>query len=476
MKQYLDILDKILVTKVKPQLDHLEAMGTLFLTSVEDITLTERGLILSSMSMGARRLKKSIDKAEREQKDTLLLKADFDARQVKGVLDALICKMTPYMSPPSEEDGDSDIEELLERDDYEGILSADEKGNAHKQMRVYLLRNYYNIFSKIKDSVERAGNTLSRLMDLQSSIENDSDKREELWEKMHKTYLDEEWPSQKESLVYNIRSEIDSDDNRDRTKIQILDKELKLLEMDNIANVHKRELKELNMSVVNHKKLAIPLFMLYRHEFNDEDISEHFCFYYSHKLITEAKETLILLNPAEHDILFVNKAAQEYVELLIPVLKLYGGIVDKGHYGVLKMVLQELCLVYTDKSNGLQMMTFVNERMIEEEDAKFPSQDSITFMTSKLNGKCFARLAQEGLSKTKLNKRDYERLKDVYWRCFTILNYYNIIDLGELRYDDYLAHPHPQIMSIELWSEMETETKNRLSFLAFVLTGKTIKF
>ena len=176
MKQYLDLLGRVLSTAVKPQVKHLEGMGELFTTSFNTLTLTEKGYMLSAMMMGTRRVKKSIDDADREQKNTLLLKADFDAREVKGSLDAIIGKLDAYITPPTEDEEDADLEDMLDADNTENLLSADERSGAFKQMRIYLLSNYYNIYSKMKESVRRADITLTNLSQLQLAIENDKNK------------------------------------------------------------------------------------------------------------------------------------------------------------------------------------------------------------------------------------------------------------------------------------------------------------
>lgn len=476
MKQYLDLLGRVLSTAVKPQVKHLEGMGELFTTSFNTLTLTEKGYMLSAMMMGTRRVKKSIDDADREQKNTLLLKADFDAREVKGSLDAIIGKLDAYITPPTEDEEDADLEDMLDADNTENLLSADERSGAFKQMRIYLLSNYYNIYSKMKESVRRADITLTNLSQLQLAIENDKNKRKEIWDGMKDEYKALEWPDQEATLIYRIKQEIADDENKRMTKIQILERELKRLTIDHISETHKRELKELNQTVIDTKHTPIDIVMKYRDKLLEEDISDYFCFFYSYEFITNAKESILLRETAQLDLLFYNKAAQEYVETLIPVLKRYGGLNDKGHYGILKIVFQELGLTDAEKGNGIQMMDFVNEKLIDDETEKLPRQDSITLMTGKLNKQTFARLGAEGIGRTKFSDKEYLRVKEVYWRCFTILNYYRLVDINEVGYDGYLALPHTFTKTNDLWENVETETKNRLTFLAFVLRGEGIKF
>ena len=292
MKQYLDLLGRVLGTAVKPQVKHLEGMGELFTTSFNTLTLTEKGYMLSAMMMGTRRVKKSIDDAEREQKNTLLLKADFDAREVKGSLDAIIGKLDAYITPPSEDEEDADLEDMLDADNTENLLSADERGGAFKQMRIYLLTNYYNIYSKMKESVRRADITLTNLSRLQLAIENDKNKRKEIWDGMKDEYKALEWPEQEATLIYRIKQEFADDENKRMTKIQILERELKRLTIDHISETHKRELKELNQTVIDTKHTPIDIVMKYRDKLLEEDISDYFCFFYSYEFITNAKESI----------------------------------------------------------------------------------------------------------------------------------------------------------------------------------------
>ena len=285
-----------------------------------------------------------------------------------------------------------------------------------------------------------------------------------------------EWPDQEGTLKYRIKQEIADDDNKGMTKTQILERELKRLKIDHINEIHKGELKELNQTVIEHKHSPIDIIMKYRNKLREEDISDYFCFFYSYEFITNAKEAILLRQTAQLDLLFYNKAAQEYVETLIPILKQYGGLNKKGHYGILKIVFQELGLTDAGKLNGIQMMDFVNKNLIDDEAGKLSRQDSITHITGKLNKQTFARIGSEGIGKTNFKEDEYKSLKEVYWRCFTILNYYRLVDINEVGYDGYLSLPHPITKTYDLWGNMETGTKNRLTFLAFVLRGEWGKF
>lgn len=476
MRQYLDILDRVLKDGVKPQVKHLEGLGSLFVGSFDTITLTEQGHLLSAMMMSTRRLKQTIEKAEREQRKTLLLKADFDARDVRGELDSIIGRLDPFVTPPSKEEEEADLDEMLDADDSEGLLSADERGGDGKRMRLYLLQNYYKIFSKMKNSAGLADKILDSLAKLQADIEHNSQIRDDLWKKMNDDYVKNEWPDQKVTLEYRIRQEINDVENKGMTKLQILDRELKRLTIDHTSAVYKRELRELNQCVVTKNSHPIKVLMKNRKQLDEEDMSQFFCFFNSYKHISDAKETLRLLGTSEYDLLYYNKAAQEYVEKLIPVLKQYGGLNDKGHYGILKIVLQELGLADAEKANGIQMMDFVNDKLIDDHAEMLPRQDSITLMTGKLNKQTFARLGSEGIGRTKFNDKEYARVKEVYWRCFTILNYYRLVDINEVGYDNYLALPHPFTKTNDPWVNVGTDTKNRLTFLAFVLRGEGTKF
>ena len=476
MRPYIDFSGRNLTVTAKIQVEHLEVMCKLFTGTYDTVTLTEKGHLLSAMLMGLRRLKKHLDKAEREQKNTLLQKADFDAREVKGSLDSIIGKLEPYIIKPNEDNKKFDIEDMLDIDNSEQLLSGDEGGGLFKQMRIYLLTNYYNIFNKIKDSTKRSDEILDSLIQIQTSIESDTSKRNEIWKSMNENYKKTEWKDQESTLIFRIKQEKEDPDNKGLNSIHILDKVLKYLSTDHINDIYKLELKELNQTVLNSKQSPISVLMKYRDKLQEEDISNYFCFYFSHQLVTETQKSIRLREAAHYDILFFNKAAQEYVETLIPVLKQYGGLNDKGHYGILKIALQELGLVDSEKANGVQMMDFVNDKLIVDETEKLPRQDSITLITGKLNNQIFAKLESEGISKTKFKDKEYTRAKEVYWRCFTILNYYRLVDIKEVGYDNYLALPHPFTKTNDPWENVKTETKNRLTFLAFVLRGEGFQF
>ena len=475
MTQYLAILNRVLKESVTPQLTQMKTLGELFAQSFDSITLTEKGHMLSLMLTSTRRMKKSIDKVYAEQKSTLLLKADFDARDVKGTIDGIMGKLDAYITPPNGKE-EVDLMELLYADNAEALLSGDELGGAHQGMRKYLIENYYSIYGKIKESARRADDVLGNLSQLQRDIYQDRQKREEIWKSMLNKYKELEWPEQRATIVFRIQEEIADTDNSGVSKLQILIREQKLLEIDHLVGIHKRELRELNQTVKDKSCSPIDVVMKYRGKLDEEDLSNYFCFFYSNGYLQDAQDVLILRQESDYNLLFINKATQEYVEKMIPVLKEYGGINDKSHYGILKLVLQDLGLVDPEKANGVQMLEFVNDKMISDEEEEIPKPDSITKVTRKLNKQTFARLEFEGLGKTNLNMNEYKRMREVYWRCFTILNYYNIVDVDEAGFDNYLLAPHGIAKKHDLLESVEESTKNRLSFLSSVLRGEMLMF
>ena len=463
--------------KIGDQMDHLESLCTVFVKSFDMLPQSEKGCLLLNMLKGIRRLKKSVDEADMEQRKTLLLKADFDARKIKGRLASVLCMLDAHIRKPTKEEECIDIEELLDADNSENLLTLEELGGDYNDMRSYILTNFDSIYTKTKDTANRTDIVLASLSQFQDDLKDSCEKRQELWVMMKSDYLMQQWDEQKATIIYRIKLDLDDEKNCKLTKTEILERALKQLKTDHITNIYKRELKELNKTVLNDWQSPVDVLMKYRNKLEEEDIADFLCFFYSYDYITEALQALLLREPSDYDMLFCNKAAQEYVETLIPVLKTFGGINDKGHYGILKLVLQDLGLAEQELDNGYQMMLFVNEKMIKREDEKLSRQDSITKVTGKLNGRQFAKLETEGLKRTKIkDKNEYARMRAIYWRCFTILNHYRIVDVEKLGYDEYLNTPHPFMEKFDPWVELDPDDKERLNFLSFVLRGEIDPF
>ena len=463
--------------EIGDQLTHLESLCTVFVKSFDVLSKSEKGHLLLTMKNGIQRLRKSIDHADVEQRKTLLQKAEFDARNIKGRLASVLCTLDAYIRKPTKEEESIDIEELLDADNSENLLTIEELGGGYNQMRKYILTHFHSIYTMMKDTANRTDIVLASLSQFQDDLQDSCEKRQELWVMMKSDYLMQQWDEQKAAIIYRIKLDLDDEKNCKLTKTEILERALKQLKTDHITNIYKRELKELNQTVLDEWQSPLDVLMKHRDKLQDEDIADFLCFFYSHDYITEALQALLLREPSDYDQLFCNKAAQEYVETLIPVLKTYGGINDKGHYGILKLVLQDLGLAEQELDNGYQMMLFVNEKMIKREDEKLSRQDSITKVTGKLNGRQFAKLETEGLKRTKIkDKNEYARMRAIYWRCFTILNHYRIVDVEKLGYDEYLNTPHPFMEKFDPWVEMDADAKDRLNFLSFVLRGEIDPF
>ena len=124
------------------QMDHLESLCTVFVKSFDMLPQSEKGCLLLNMLKGIRRLKKSVDEADMEQRKTLLLKADFDARKIKGRLASVLCMLDAHIRKPTKEEECIDIEELLDADNSENLLTLEELGGDYNDMRSYILTNF----------------------------------------------------------------------------------------------------------------------------------------------------------------------------------------------------------------------------------------------------------------------------------------------------------------------------------------------
>ena len=479
MKQYFDHLDKTLRSEVESQMMHLKGLGDLFTQSFDSITLTERGHMMTLMLTATRRLKKSVESMERKQASTLLQIIDFDPRGVKSSLEGIVNKLNGYITQ-DELVGDVDEEDwdwILDKDDKENLLSPANQSSDERFLRKIVIRCFDNNYHLLQKSADEASIVLQNISLTQRELEKDEKRRKSIFEAMDIVYERDEWPRQKENLDFQLNEEIQERGERNMTESQVLEYELKRLVIDNTVNIYKKALVELNSSVKDKEKKPAEIIWKYRDELTEVDLNVFFCYRHAYQWIQETIDIQLLQLRSDYDMLFTNRASQEYVELLIPVLRDHSGITDKGHYGVLQLVLQDLRLVRNDKKNGLQMMEFVNKKMIVDEEEKLPSQDSITKITRKMQGKSFARLGTVGLKSTNIkDENEYSRMKEVYWCCFAILNDVGLVDVETAGFDSYLNEKHGYTTKHDMWEGLDFDTRNRLNFLRSVLRGETPHF
>jgi hypothetical protein len=115
-------------------------------------------------------------------------------------------------------------------------------------------------------------------------------------------------------------------------------------------------------------------------------------------------------------------------------------------YAALIMAMQDLGLAYNDRSNGLQMKDFLNASYLRNAEP-IKDQKTLTEWTGKLQQKSFGRMDEHNLQ-GHFTLKDFEKLKDYYWLCLSIINKVVQVDLKKMHFASYLYKEHEKTPSI----------------------------
>ena len=206
-----------------------------------------------------------------------------------------------------------------------------------------------------------------------------------------------------------------------------------------------------------------------------EDIALHFRFVRCRRLLSRHVESFDLLLPADEEYknLFINRASQELAFLLSTTIGIYVDFRHNYQYAALQMAMQDLGLVYNDGRNGIQMRDYINKAYLKN-DKLIKDQKTLTEWTGKLLGSMFGAMDEHHLLGN-YSKEDFEKMKDCYWLCLSIINKVVQLDLQELQFAPYLYEEHENTPSITDYKNREGQSiMERLSELKSVIKGETL--
>ena len=172
----------------------------------------------------------------------------------------------------------------------------------------------------------------------------------------------------------------------------------------------------------------------HRDKLTIEDIARHFCFVRCRNLVLRKVESFDLLLPAdeEYKTLFVNRASQELAFLLSTTIGMYVDFRHNYQYAAL------------------------------------------TDWTGKLLGSMFGAMDEHHLLGN-YSKEDFEKMKDCYWLCLSIINKVVQLDLQELQFAPYLYEEHENTPSFTDYKNSEGQSiMERLSILKSVIKDETL--
>ena len=279
------------------------------------------------------------------------------------------------------------------------------------------------------------------------------------------------WEDELERFVSEVKEYAEvSGDNSKKTYLRYLNR----MDRDATDPLERKTLAELNEWYLGNLRPAA-FIVENRDKLTFEDIALHFRFVRCRRLLKQHVDSFDLLQPADEEYknLFVNRASQELALLLAPTIATYVDFRHNYQYAAMQMAMQDSGLVYNDSRNGVQMRDYINKAYLKN-DKLIKDQKTLTDWTGKLLGSMFGTMDERHLQGN-FSLEDFEKMKDYYWLCLSIINKIVQLDLRELRFAPYLYEEHEKTPSITDYRNSEGQSiMARLSVLKSVIKGESL--
>lgn len=467
---------------IERKLNHVLEMGKRIIDLYPHITCTERAALLLAMTATVRQVSANMRTVAALLRKNLLdpfrinytdYARDFEnllkiwQEELKGapIFHNLDNQSMPITNP-------NDIA-LKEDTDYDlTIRTPDDDDFDFFETRVGLMENASVMCEAIDKGLEQIGKTLREIVDDYLKLKADSDKQDYCLKELEGLYEESMWKDDKKRLKSKAKEYVVLCNNRnDKNTFMLF---LEKLEREATDPHDFKMTAELNEWFLAGER---PAFFIVenRDKLTIEDLARHFCFVRQRHLVRLHIESFDLLQPADEEYknLFVNRATQELAFLLVPTIDTYVDFQHNYQYAALQMALQDLGLVYNDGRNGIQMRDYINKAFLKNDKA-IKDQKTLTDWTGKLLGRMFGTMDECNLQGN-FSLGDFEKMKDYYWLCLSIINKIVQLDLQELRFAPYLYKEHEKTPSITDYKNSEGKSiMERLSILKSVIRGEKI--
>lgn len=361
---------------------------------------------------------------------------------------------------------------MKEDTDYDlTIRTSDEDNFDFLETRVGLMDNAPLMCEAIDMGLEQIGRILRDIMDDYLKLKADSERQNKRLKELEQQYEELMWEEEKERFIDDVEEYTQV--SGDKTK-KTYKRYLSHLERNATDPLERKVLGELNEWYLGNLNPAA-FIVENRDKLNFEDIALHFRFVRCRRLLIHHIESFDLLLPAndEYRNLFVNKASQELAFLLASTIGLYVDFRHNYQYAALQMAMQDLGLVYNDARNGIQMRDYINKAYLKN-DKPIKDQKTLTDWTGKLLGSMFGTMDEQHLQGN-YSLDDFEKMKDYYWLCLSIINKVVQLDLQELQFAPYLYEEHENTPSITEYKNSDNQSiMERLFVLKSVIKGETL--
>lgn len=467
---------------IERKLNHILDMGKRIIDLYPHITCTERAALLLAMTAAVRQtaanmrtvaalLRKNlldpfrIDYTDFARKIEYLHKSWEEELKGAPIFHNLDNRSLPITDPNEialKEDTDYDLT----------IRTSDEDNFDFLETRVGLMDNAPLMCEAIDKGLEQIGKTLREIVDDYLKLKADCDKQDKRLKELEKQYEELMWEDDQDRLVREVEMFITlRNHSREKETFQLF---LERMEWEATDPHDIKVLADLNEWYLAGQRPAA-FIVENRDKLNIEDIARHFCFVRCRNLVSQKVESFDLLLPAEEEYknLFVNRASQELAFLLSTTIGLYVDFRHNYQYAALQMAMQDLGLVYNDGRNGIQMRDYINKAYLKN-DKLIKDQKTLTDWTGKLLGSMFGAMDEHHLLGN-YSPEDFEKMKDYYWLCLSIINKVVQLDLQELQFAPYLYEEHENTPSITDYKNSEGQSiMERLSILKSAIKGETL--
>lgn len=464
---------------VERKLNHVLDMGKRIIDLYRHITCTERAALLLAMTAAVRQTIANMQNVAGLLRKNLLdpFRINYTeyAREIENLLKIWgeELKGAPiFHNLDKHERPITNPYDIALKEDTDYDLTMSEQGDFDFfQTRVDLMGNAALMCEIIEKGLEQIGKTLREIVEDYSRLKADSEKQDKCLKELERSYEEWMWKEDFDRLVTEVEIFVANRDNRrDKETFELL---LRRMEWEATDPHDIKVLAELNEWFLCGQRPAA-FIVENRDKLTIESIARHFRFVRCRRLLKQKIESFELLQPAQEKYkdLFVNRAAEELAFLLAPSIDKYVDFKHNYQYAALQMAMQDLGMVYNDRNNGVQMRDFIEEAYLAGE--KIKDQKTLTDWTGKLLGSMFGLMDEDNL-KGNYTPKDFEKMKNYYWLCLSIINKVVQIDLEEMQFADYLHEEHENTPTINDYKNRDGESiMERLSILKSVIKGETL--
>lgn len=337
-------------------------------------------------------------------------------------------------------------------------------------IRVTLMERANLMSEAIDNGLKKISKTLRDINKEYENIKKDSQQQENCIKCLERNYESGNWKNDRMRFIERVNDYTLHKDKNKETYQNFLTK----WDYEATDPYGNKTLTMLNECFLNNENLA-KIIIENRDKFSFDDIAQHFLYIKGRKMLLQHIDSFELREPAneEYKDLFVNKAAQKLAFILANTIGMYVDFKHNYQYAALQMAMQDLKLIYKDKNNGKQMMKFINNTFLAN-DEKISDQSTLTKCTGKLLGSSFGMMDENNL-KGNFTLDDFNKLKNNYWLCLSIINNILQYDLKEMNFASYLYENHENTPNITDYIICDGEkVRDSIQTIKSVIRGKSM--